>query len=161
MPEPFAESAAGLDEDLFSLATSNAGNAVLISPAPDAELSYYREVIFLDAPADFNIPALEGKKILVNGELCGYNSIAALDTSREMLGEIYRALRRLPAGENSVVLAEMLADYPARETIFAAEVFAELGLLRFEGGKPAFPKGRRAELTHSALYRAVCALKER
>lgn len=161
VPEPFAESAAGLDEDLFSLATSNAGNAVLISPAPDAELSYYREVIFLDAPADFNIPALEGKKILVNGELCGYNSIAALDTSREMLGEIYRALRRLPAGENSVVLAEMLADYPARETIFAAEVFAELGLLRFEGGKPAFPKGRRAELTHSALYRAVCALKER
>lgn len=161
VPEAFAESAEGLEKDLFTLASSNVGNAVLVSPAADAELDYYREVVFLDAPADFNIPALKGKKVLVNRELCGYNSIAALDTSRGMLGEIYRALRSLPAGENSVALALGLKDYPAEQAIFAAEVFAELGLLRFENAKPSFPKGKRSDLSLSAIYRAVCALKER
>lgn len=161
VPEAFAESAEGLEKDLFTLASSNVGNAVLVSPAADAELDYYREVVFLDAPADFNIPALKGKKVLVNRELCGYNSIAALDTSRGMLGEIYLALRSLPAGENSVALALGLKDYPAEQAIFAAEVFAELGLLRFENAKPSFPKGKRSDLSLSAIYRAVCALKER
>ena len=117
-------------------------------------------MVFLDRPADFNIPALEGKKVVVNGELCGYNSIAGLDTERETLGEIYRLIRRRPSGEDSVALAETLGDYPAEEVIFAAEVFAELGLIRFENGKISLPKGRRAELSASALYRAVCALKE-
>ena len=42
-----------------------------------------------------------------------------------------------------------------------AEVFAELGLLRFENAKPSFPKGKRSDLSLSAIYRAVCALKER
>ena len=161
VPAIFRESVAGLDEDMFSLASSNVGNAVLISPAGDTDLAYYREVIFLDTPADFNIPALEGKKVLVNGELCGYNSIARLDVARDTLGEIYREIRKLPSAENSVALAEMLPAYPAEEVIFAAEVFAELGLLRFENGGIAFPKGKRSELGLSALYRAVCALKER
>lgn len=161
IPEDFCESAAGLDVDLFSLASSNVGNAVLISPAADADFAYYQEVIFLDAPADYNIPALEGKKVLVNGEICGYNSIARLDTSREILGEIYRELRRHPSGENSVAAAQQLAGYPAEQVIFAAEVFAELGLIRFENGKPSFPKGKRSELGLSAIYRAVCALKEK
>lgn len=160
VPEEFCECAAGLDTEFFMLASSNVGNAVLLSPSPSADLSYYREVVFLDRPADFNIPALEGKKVVVNGELCGYNSIAGLDTERETLGEIYRLIRRRPSGEDSVALAETLGDYPAEEVIFAAEVFAELGLIRFENGKISLPKGRRAELSASALYRAVCALKE-
>ena len=79
----------------------------------------------------------------------------------DTLGEIYREIRKLPSAENSVALAEMLPAYPAEEVIFAAEVFAELGLLRFESGGIAFPKGKRSELGLSALYRAVCALKER
>lgn len=161
VPQELEACAAGLDIDLFTLASSNVGNAVLISPAADAELAYYREVVFLDAPADFNVRGLEGKKVLVNSEICGYNSIAELETSRETLGEIYREMRKVPSAEDSVALAQMLPAYPAEEVVFAAEVFAELGLVRFEGGKPSFPKGKRAELGQSAIYRAVCALKER
>ncbi len=161
VPAAFADSVRGLDVDLFTLSSSNVGNAVLLSPAADADLSYYKEVIYLDTPADFHIFALEGKKVLVNGELCGYNKIAALDTSRGALGEIYLKLRACRAGENSVALAQSLAEYPAEQVIFAAEVFAELGLIRFEGGAPSFPRGKRSELGRSAIYRAVCALKER
>ncbi len=161
VPEIFSEATAGLDTDLFLLASSNVGNSVLVSPVTDADFAYYKEVIFLDAPADLNIPALEGKKVVVNSEICGYNKIAALDTSRETLGEIYRALRLRPAGEDSVALTCAGLSFPPEEVIFAAEVFAELGLLRFENGKPALAKNKKSDLSLSALYNAVCALKQR
>ena len=159
VPAALAKSAEGLDKDLFLLAASNVGNAVLVSPLASADLSYYKEVIFLDEPADLNIPALEGKKVIVNREICGYEKIKKLDTSREAFGDIYRAVRAAPAGEDSISLAENIAGFSAEQVIFAAEVFAELGLLRFAGGRALLPKGRRAELSDSAIYRAVSALK--
>ena len=162
VPEEFKEAAAGLDADIFRLSTSNAGNAVLISPAADAALDYYRCVAYLDEPADFNVAALTGKRVLVNGERCGYGSLAALDVSRSTMGEIYRALRSGPTGENSIALAlSSDSGFSPEQVIFAAEVFAELGLIRFGGGKMSVVKNRKSDLALSAIYRSVCALKER
>ena len=162
IPPQFAEAVAGLDVELFRPGMRNAGNMLLVSPAADAEIGMYRDVIFLDRPADFNIEALAGKKIIVNRELCGYNSIAALETSREVMGEIYRALRSGLKGEDSVSAALSAgAGFDYRQVVFAAEVFCELGLLRFERGRLAVVRGKRSELSRSHIYSAVCALKEK
>ena len=162
VPAAFAECVAGLEQDLFRPGSHNVGNRVLLSPAADADLSLYREVIFLDAPADVNIPALEGKKVVVNGEICGYNTIVSLETSREVLGEIYRALRGGCAGEDSVSAAAGLdVGFSMPQRIFALEVFAELGLIRFERGSALPVRGKKTDLQRSPLYRAVRALQER
>lgn len=161
VPAPFEEAVRGLEQDMFRLSAQNVGNAVLLSPVPDAEVALYRDVIFLDAPADLNIRQLDGKKVVVNSEICGYNSIASLETSRAVMGEIYRALRSGMAGEDSVSAAAGLSvGFSPRQCIFALEVFAELGLIRFERGAVTVSRGKKTELQRSKLYRAVCALQD-
>lgn len=161
VPAEFTECTAGLSASLFRPDSQNVGNTLLLSPAGDAELSMYRDVIFLDTPADFNIKSLEGKKIVVNCEKCGYNTIAELETSREYMGEIYRAVRGGLAGTDSVAAAlKNTLPYSKRQIVFALEVFAELGLVRFERGGVYAAHGKKTELQASALYRAVCAIKE-
>ena len=162
IPPQFADDVRGLDVDLFRPGVRNAGNAVLISPAPDAEIGLYRDILFLDRPADFNIAALAGKKIVVNREVCGYNSIAQLETSREVMGELYRALRSGLKGEDSVSAAlSAQTGFAPRQVIFAVEVFSELGLFRFEKGRLSAVKGKKTELNRSRIYTAVCAIKEK
>ena len=163
VPPAFSECLAGLTAEYFRPGSANVGNAVVISPAPDAPFAQYRDVVYLDRPADFNIESLAGKKIAVNRDLCGFEDIAALETSREVFAELYRALRGA-AGEDSVAAALSVAPsvgFSARQAVFAAEVFCELGLLRFAGGALTAVGGKRSDLNKSALYRAVCTLKER
>ena len=161
VPPSFEEEVRGMERDVFRLSSQNVGNAVLFSPAADAEISMYREILFLDKPADFGIAQLAGKKIVVNRELCGYNDIAELETSRGLMGEIYRCLRDGTAGEDSVSCALSAGlDFSLQQVIFAIEVFSELGLFRFERGALVAVRGKRSELARSQIYRAVCALKE-
>lgn len=162
VPPQFSEAVAGLDTEFFRPGMRNAGNMLLVSPAADAEVGMYRDIFFLDRPADFNIAALAGKKIVVNRELCGYNAIAALETSRGIMGEAYRALRVGLKGEDSVAAALAAdANFSHEQLVFAIEVFCELGLLRFERGRLVPVRGKKSELTRSDIYNAVCALKEK
>ena len=162
VPAEFSECVRGLDTEFFRLGSSNVGNALLVSPAADADFSMYRDIVWLDSPADLNVASFDGKKVLVNREICGYNSIAGLETSREFLGELYRCLRSGLRGEDSVAAA-LGADLPCshEQAVFAIEVFLELRFARFEGGRLVFPARKKTELGRSAIYRAVCALKER
>lgn len=161
VPLQFAQAVEGLETDLFHLSSQNIGNAVLISPAADVAVSLYRDVIFLDNPADFHLKELAGKKIVVNREICGYNDIAQLETSRAVMSEIYRGLKSGTECEDSVdfALASGLA-FPHTQIIFALEVFLELGFFRFERGRLVAVHGKKSDLKLSKLYCAVCALKE-
>lgn len=96
--DEFAESLRGMETDIFNLSSQNVGNAYLIAPAADASVSGYRDVVWLDTPADCNIRELAGKRVLVNGEKCGYDDIAALETSRSVSrGIILRGPLEKPA----------------------------------------------------------------
>ena len=65
------------------------------------------------------------------------------------------------AGEDTVSAAlAAKTPFTPEQTLFALEVFCELGLLRISGGLVCVT-GKRSELNRSALYRAVCALKEK
>ena len=151
--------------DLFYPSSRNVSNALIVSPAADADLSGFRDFIFLDTPSDFNIRSLEGKTAYVNREICGYKMFEELDTARESLLAVYSSLRR---EVQSLVgdTAEEIADacdalgFDRWEFIFALHVFEELGLVAFGDGKLIVYRGVKAELTASNIYRKVCKLQE-
>lgn len=151
--------------DLFYPSSRNVSNLLIVSPAPDADLSGFRDIVFLDTPGDYNLSALDGKEVYVNSEICGYKMLESLDTARESLLEIYSALRReiarLSGGsaEELAVYSEGLG-FDKREFIFALNVFEELGLISFADGKLTVYRGVKAELTDSGIYRKVCHLQE-
>ena len=155
----------GLPCDLFYPSSRNVANLLIISPAPDVDLSGYRDFIFLDTPGDYNLATLTGKTVYVNGEICGYKMFEGLDTARESLLEIYSALRReinrLSGGcaEDLAAQGESMG-FDRREFIFALNVFEELGLISFADGKLTVYRGVKADLQNSGIYRKVCHLQE-
>ncbi|MBQ8319854.1 MAG: single-stranded-DNA-specific exonuclease RecJ [Clostridia bacterium] len=161
----FYEELQGFDCDLFYPSSRNVANLLIISPAPDADLSGFRDFVFLDTPSDFNIACLAGRKGYVNEEICGFKMFEGLDTARESLLEIYSALRREVNRLYGSTAEELAAScdalgFDSMEFIFALNVFEELGLVTFDGGNPTVYRGVKAELNKSSIYRKVCLLKE-
>lgn len=157
----------GLEEfgcDLFYPSSRNVSNMLIVSPAADADLSGFRDFVFLDNPSDFNIKALEGRQVFVNREICGYKMFENLNTDRESLLEIFSALRReihLLNGETVEELAFACdgLGFDKRDFIFAVNVFEELGLVAFGEGRLTVYRGVKAELGDSSIYRKVCLLQ--
>ena len=161
----FYEGLEGLGCDLFYPSSRNLANALIVSPAADADLSGFRDFIFLDTPSDFNIAALSGRQVFVNREICGYKMFEGLDVGRENLLEIFSALRRdvnSLAGETVEELAFSCdgLGFDKREFIFAVNVFEELGLVSFGEGRLTVYRGMKAELNDSKIYRKVCLLQQ-
>ncbi len=158
----------GLEElgcDLFYPSSKNLSNQVIISPAMDADLSGFRDLIFLDTPADYNVTAMSGRRVFVNGDVCGYTMFEGLDVARESLLEIYSALRREVNSLIGGTAAELSSTcgylgFDKRQFLFALQVFEELGLVAFAEGKLVVYRGVKADLHNSPIYRKVCALKE-
>lgn len=152
--------------DLFYPSSRNLSNALIVSPAPDADLSGYRDFVFLDTPSDFNIAALEGRRVYVNADICGYTMFEQLSVSRERLLDIFSALRRDVSLLNGTTAEELALacdglGFDKLEFIFALNVFEELGLVEFNEGRLTVYRGVKAELTDSAIYRKVCLLQQR
>jgi hypothetical protein len=150
--------------DLFYPSSRNVANMLIVSPAPDAELSGFRDFIFLDTPSDYHLECLEGRKAYVNGEICGYKMFEGLDTARDSLLDIYSALRRevnrLSGNDAEELAIECNAlGFDSLEFIFALRVFEELGLVAFENGRLTVYRGVKAELHKSTIYQKVCDLQ--
>lgn len=151
--------------DLFYPSSRNLANMLIVSPAPDADLSGYRDFIFLDTPSDFHIESLGGRQVFVNREICGYKMFEGLDVARESLLEIFSALRH---EVNNLFgdSVEEIADgcnglgFDKREFIFALKVFEELGLVAFGEGRLTVYRGVKADLSNSSIYRKVCLLQQ-
>lgn len=162
----FFPSLAGLPFDLIYPSGRNVANALLVSPAADADLSEYREVVFLDTPPDFNLVGLRGKECYVNRERRGDTDFLKLDVSREGLLKIFSVLRS-NAGGMPGTNAEETATFcdgfgvSAENFIFALRVFEELGLISYARGVLEVYRGVHAELNHSVLYRKVSALQQK
>lgn len=156
----------GFGCDLFEPASRNVSNLLIVSPSPDADLSGYRDFIFLDNLSDFNIASLGGRQVCVNHEIQGDRQFEKLDVSREKLLEIFGAVRR-EFGQLNGANAEELANacdglgFGKQQFMFALSVFEELGLVAFDEGRLIVYRGVKAELNDSALYRKVCQYKGR
>lgn len=161
----YYEELEGLGCDLFYPSSRNLANNLIVSPAPDADLSGFREFIFLDTPSDFHLESIRGRQVFVNREICGYKMFENLDVSRERLLEIFSALR----GEVNNLFGNSAEELTAfcgglgfdkREFIFALSVFEELGLVAFSEGRLRVYRGVKADLNGSSIYRKVCLLKQ-
>ncbi len=156
-----------LDEcncDLFYPSSRDVSNALIVSPAPDADLSGFRDFIFLDTPTDFHLPFLRDKNVTVNGDICGYKMLENIDVSRAYMLDIFALLRKEVNAlyGNSIEEIAALMDgfgFTPIQLIFALTVFKELGLVAFTDGKLTIYRGVKAELTDSAVYNKVCALQ--
>ena len=154
-----------LNCDLFYPTTRDVSNTLLLSPAVDAELSGYRDIVFLDTPADYNILSIAGRQVFVNGEICGYKTFENLSVSRERLLEIFSALRREVNGLQGATPEEVAYDcdglgFGQADLIFALNVFEELGLISFDDDKLTVYRGIKTELNDSAIYRKICKLQQ-
>ncbi len=160
----FYENLEDLGCDLFYPTSRNLANSLIVSPAADADLSGYRDFIFLDTPSDFNVAALAGRRVYVNRDICGYKMFEQLPVQRERLLDIFAALRKDVSsllGETAEELAFACdgLGFDKREFIFAVNVFEELGLVAFGDGRLTVYRGVKAELNDSAIYRKVCLLQ--
>ena len=161
----FFEELRHLDCDLFYPSGKNIRNTLILSPATDASLQGYRDIVFLDTPSDFNLQALDGKRVFVNKDLCGYKIFEKVRVDRESLLDIFSALRK---EVNSLygATAEELAlscnglGFDKRDFIFALSVFEELGLIAFGENRPIIYRGVKVELNDSKIYRKVCLLQQ-
>ncbi len=161
----FYEDLEGVGCDLFYPSSRNLSNALVVSPAADADLSGFRDFIFLDTPSDFHIEALRGKQVFVNREICGYTMFESLDVTREGLLQIFAALRKEVNSLCGDTVEELAfacdgLGFDKREFIFALSVFEELGLVSFGEGRLTVYRGVKAELTDSSIYRKVCLLQQ-
>ncbi len=161
----FYEELEGFGCDLFYPSSRNLSNALIVSPAPDADLSGFRDFIFLDTPSDFHIEALRGRQVFVNRDICGYKMFEALDVARESLLEIFSALRREVNSLCGDSVEEIAAacdglGFDRREFIFALNVFEELGLVALGEGRLTVYRGIKADLGDSSIYRKVCLLQQ-
>ena len=161
----FYEELEGLSCDLFYPSSRNLANALVVSPAADADLSGFRDFIFLDTPSDFHLDALRGRQVFVNRDICGYKMFEKLDVARESLLEIFSALRREVNSLCGDTVEELAIacdglGFDKREFIFALNVFEELGLVAFGDGRLTVYRGVKAELTDSSIYRKVCLLQQ-
>ena len=161
----FYEELADMNCDLFYPSSRNLSNALIIAPAPDADLSGFRDFVFLDTPSDFNIKALSGKEVFVNREICGYKMFENISVSREKLLDIFGALRRQATtlvGQTAEELAVACdgLGFDKCDFIFAVTVFEELGLVAFSDGALTVYRGVKAELSDSTVYRKVCSLQQ-
>ena len=143
-----------LSKSLFRLSSGSVRNAVLLAPAPDCDLSAYREIVFLEKPAA--IPQKTGKaKLYAPNGGYGFEKLRALDLSREGMVSAFNALRAAegrPAGE-SIAEAARLYGAPAPERLaFALAVFSELGLVDLSEGRIRLVRGVKSDLLNSKIY---------
>jgi ssDNA-specific exonuclease RecJ len=139
--------------------------AVEVAPAPDADLSGYRHFIFLDTPLDYHLSSLQGKRVYVNEDICGYDAFKGLDANRETLLQIYAALRQdlsLLNGDSAEEVAAACDSlgFDEKQFIFALHVFEELGLVSFGEGRLTVYRGVKVDLADSTLYAKVARLQQ-
>lgn len=152
----------GLDIDLFRPASRGAANSVILSPAPDADLSSFREIAVLDGPAA--LPETGKARIVSNIELSDMGAIKRLSCVREDLLAVFSALRRFEGAETGMGYAEaarvLRLPFDAFEVVFALSVFEELGLVSLAEGRLKIFRGIRTELANSKLYSIVAKMRE-
>ena len=146
-----------LPVELFSLSSANLADCVLLSPRADCDLSGYRQVVFLDEPpAGVRIASLNGKRVIICSDIEGNNFLKGLPCTREDLLKIFAMIvanaGNAEGADSAEVCVKTALGFAPPHVAFALEVFRQLNLLSFEGGKLTLYRGVKTELANSELY---------
>ena len=153
----------GLEVNLFTLASGDLSDVILISPAADCDLSVYETVVFMDGFGAITLPSLEGKTVFVCKEVKA-GGFEEIDVDREKLLSVFKYIGANGyslAGETLEEIAENSDITPSPvQSYFALKVFEQLGLVSVEQGRLTVNKGIKTQLTNSQLYNYVSSLKD-
>lgn len=156
--ENFAR-ASRLPLDIFMPSSKNLQSAILVSPDDEADLSGYKNIVYLDNSVKITNPSLEGKTISIFAECAAPSYLMSLDCRRETLLKIYSAFTAnyLAIFGNTAedVAKKNNLGYEQLQIYFALKVFEQLSLVSFDGGKLTIYRGVKTDLNNSELYRIV------
>lgn len=145
-----------LPRDLYFPRDNRLLNPVILAPAP-FDARDYAEVVYPVAPACALLAARDGRYYAPREREC-FPWLRSLSLDRGVFAEAFVCFKQVAAqgtaAEDSVALAAH-CSLPAEQSIFAAEVFAELGFISFEGGRLRVNRGVKAELGASLIYSRV------
>lgn len=128
------------------------GNINVITLGTDGKIpAEYHTVVYLDKPLSV---INTDKKVFVNEEINGVN-LDGISTDRQILGQIYLAIKNRPQGFISVLELKNDLTYSARQITFAVKVFIELGLVIPQGGRYKAVVGVKRDLGDSLVYRSI------
>lgn len=149
-----------LSVGLFNSVPVSLAGAVLISPMPDVDLSGYSRIILIDRPVSgIRYASLWGKDVTVCCDLPADGYLNGVSAERDVLLDIFAKISANAAnikGDDSVSVAlKNDMGYSPRQTAFALEVFRQLSLINFEGGRLNVIRGVKTQLTNSELYNTV------
>lgn len=154
-----------LAKELFVCTSGNLTGTVLISPVQDVDFSCFDKIVFLETPlSGVTFSNLEGANVIICSDLKGNKYLEGVSCLREDLLKIFSELaKRAPdiQGADSAECAlKNKLGVPCVQAAFALEVFRQLNLISFDGGKLTVFRGVKSELTNSALYNAVKSVTE-
>ncbi len=150
----------GMEADLYFPSSASVRNTLLLLPDRNADLSAYRDIVYLDPPLTA-FRTGRANVYVCSGRDAG--RFKRIDAARETLLGVFSAIRDrlvLMEGECAHEAAKGCSclGFDEEEFIFALTVFEELGLIAFENGKVTLIKGKKTDLNHSEIYGAVVKL---
>ncbi len=137
---------------LFEKKDKNNADCVIVSPnyVPDG----YDELVYLDKP----LTLLSAERVTVCADVCGTKKLAMLSLERadfEKPFAYFRSLVGKDFTDTVSALKRYRIDVSAEQTVFAAEVFFELGFFTVENGKLKRNPDVKKPLGESKIYQRV------
>lgn len=151
------ESLLSLDRYLNYCGNRNLVNCVVIAPTVPP-IKGFRRVIYLDNPLGEVNSYSDPVDIIVNKGVSAFD-YAKLTTDKQVFAEIYRRLsgyNRAPANNSVDFARNCNIGFDRLQTVFALEVFIELGFFCFYRGElHKRENSEKHSLTNSKIYSAV------
>ncbi len=153
----------GLEVNVFNLSASSLTDVLIISPAPECDLSAYEKIVFLDDPVRITLPSLKGKTVLLCDENCGVDCFGDLSAYREDLLSVFKLISansyRISGGSAEEAATENDFGVPPMQALFTLKVFEQLNLISFDGGRLTVYRGMKTQLNNSELYNFIVSFK--
>ena len=150
---------AELDKSLYVTANKNIVNNIVVG-ITDHNVSGYRRIVYLDRPLG-NVPVLDFKETFINRSVRSFG-YGKLEIEKQVFADLFKKIRDKEyfKAETSVDFAmKCETGYSKMQTIFALEVFIELGIFYFNKGYLRFNPTIKTNLDSSKIYTEVEKLK--
>lgn len=156
---PFLDSC---EKELFYRTGKGLKRCVLFAPSGENALADFKTVVYLDLPYATFEPK-EGQNVYVN-ENADFFAGGRVDLSRDAMGKAYYTLKNL-CGKRATSFTELYLentpDVEPYQFVFAAKVFAELGIFYVSNKILRCDKTVRADLETSKIYRTVSKMVQK
>lgn len=145
-----------LDRYLYRSGGRNLLNNVVVA-LNDSPVAGYKKIVYLDRPLGTPCVSKNGAEVYICGDNYSFD-YKKCDTSKETFVEIFRRLKkynRAPANNSIEFVKNCDVGFDRFQTVFALEVFIELGIFTFLKAELRYDGTIKSSLTSSKIYNEV------